>query len=98
MKTIHKYPLKLVPGPQVVQMPASCHNLTIGLDPSGQVCVWAAHDLDPEEDETGNIPVVFRVLGTGEPYQLPEDTVDEFLGHVLDGVFIWHVFASFASE
>lgn len=56
----------------------------------GAVCAWAIvnHDL-PEED------YYLYTLGTGWPV---EAIVGDFLGTILDGDYVWHVFAAQVSR
>jgi len=70
---------------QEVEMPANARVLSAGIDPSGELVVWALCDQ--------NAPKVVRVvavLGTSNPYW-PDESA-KFIGTVLQSPFVWHVF------
>jgi hypothetical protein len=66
-------------------MPRGATALSAGLDPVGQLCVWAL-----VEPELGTLPVRARIVGTGH---LAEDLNRwRFVGSVTQGLCVWHVF------
>lgn len=79
---IWKFPLKVVDR-QAVSIPATFRMLSVGTDPTGEICLWAAVD-----SRNGSRQVTIIMVGTGQP--LPH--VGSFIGTVLDGAFVWHVF------
>jgi hypothetical protein len=58
-KTIWEFPLALT-DEQVLDMRQDASVLSAGLDPMGQLCVWAL-----VEPELGTLPVRARIVGTG---------------------------------
>lgn len=50
----------------------------------GEIHIWAA--VDPSQPE---VPARFRLVGTGSPI----DPDWHHLGTVMDGEYVWHVFA-----
>lgn len=87
--TIWKYPLERV-DIQRITLPAPARILSAGLDPSGQLCVWAMVDSSPNQMLCREI----RIFGTG--HSIDDSLLPDFVGTVLDGPFMWHVFASIA--
>lgn len=83
MKTIFKYSLALI-DEQEVQMPGSPELFKVGLDPAGELCVWAL--VDPKQPQRLQ---KFFVVGTG--YPVPRDA-HNWIGRVNQGAFVWHVF------
>jgi hypothetical protein len=83
-KTIWKFPLDLTDF-QTVDMPRGATALSAGLDPVGQLCVWAL-----VEPDLGMLPVMVRIIGTGNPADGLERW--HFVGSVKQGSFVWHVF------
>jgi hypothetical protein len=83
-KTIWKFPLKLT-DEQVLELRQDASVLSAGLDPMGQLCVWAL-----VEPELGTLPVRARIVGTGHP----AEDLDRwrFVGSVTQGLCVWHVF------
>ena len=86
--TIYKYTLQLKDH-QTISMPASRRILSVGLDPRGELCVWAF--VDRENTENKNID--FYIIGTGHDIrrELLNDTF-KHLGTVTQGMYVWHVF------
>lgn len=83
--TIWKFPLKLAER-QVVSMPVGATLLHLGFDGTPVrpvMCLWAAVDADAPKIDHEII-----LVGTGQP--LPH--VGTFLGTVVDGQFVWHLF------
>jgi hypothetical protein len=83
-KTIWKFPLSLV-DQQVIELRQGAHVLSVGLDSQSDLCLWA--HLDPHE---GPLTAKVRIVGTGRPAEGLERY--RFLGSVLQGSFVWHVF------
>lgn len=82
MRTIYKYPIKIT-GVQEIRLPLG-RVLHVGLDPTGQPCIWAEVDTDCS-------PIVMPVyiVGTGNP--MPEHPTDH-IGSFVMGPFVWHVY------
>lgn len=82
MDTIWKFPLAPI-DQQKISMPGEFSILHVGKDPGGFLCLWAAVKKNaPVRD------VEIIIAGTGQP--LPH--VGSFLGTVLMGAFVWHIF------
>lgn len=80
--TIHKFPVSY--GSNKILARQRCKVLSAGLDIQGQLCVWVL--LDPTADEyVFTVAVVF----TGETFY---PTKDSFIGTVVDGRYVYHVF------
>lgn len=84
MKTIFKYRL-LISDRQVVNLPRGATILSAGLDPAGELCLWAAVDTDNPKQ-----PREILIFGTG--HLLPDIVTLRFIGTVNQGPFMWHVF------
>lgn len=82
MKVIWKYPLALVDHMQVVIMPTGAEVLSVAIQ-HGVPTLWAQVDTKPICTR------LFVVVGTG--HRLPEVPL-KFIGTVIDGRFVWHVF------
>lgn len=85
MKSIFKYQISYS-APIEIRLPMDSKVISAGLDPQGDLCIWAL--VDPE---TATTPRVFMVVGTGWSM---EDEIDnwEFIGTVRQGPYMWHVF------
>lgn len=70
---------------QTIEMPKGAIILSVGMQ-NGEIKLWAA--CDPTEEDRQR---TFYLCGTGQ------STVDDpwvrFRGTVMDGDFVWHVFA-----
>lgn len=84
MKTIWKYVLQLEEK-QNFDMPIGAEILSCGLDPMGQISIWAM--VDTEKDYIGRQIVI---VGTGNPVP----TGLKFIGSVTQGPFMWHIFTN----
>lgn len=85
MRTIYKYPLQPV-GRQLLPLPEQARILSVGLDPSGNLALWA--EVDSENKKLSREIII---AGTGNP--LPTDLdKTRFLGSVKDGAFMWHLY------
>ena len=81
MITIYKYPLQ-----HHILMPQKSEILSVGLDPSGEMCLWAII-----ETNNADITYDFAIVGTGQ--KLPPDCIKRnFLGTIKNGGFMWHIF------
>ena len=86
---IWKFPLRLDES-QDIEMPAGAKILSLGKDPQGNVCVWAAVAFDPDEPKAKR-----RILLAGTGWELdstPTFLAGQFLGTVNVGQLVWHFF------
>ena len=81
MRTIWKFPAFAEAEALVGEHPRI---VSVGKDPQGEVCVWV--ESTPRETLT---PVHWAVVGTGQPF---EALGKRYVGHVVDGPFVWHIF------
>lgn len=81
--TIWKFPLTLVNGPQLIQMPMDAVVRRVAMQ-GDSPCVWA--EVDPESDR---LTREFVVVGTG--HRLPQGLF-RYVGSCDHGVFVWHVY------
>lgn len=93
MRTIWKFPLQMI-DEQVIELPANSRVLSAGLDPAGLLCVWAQVDSEQPKSRAA----IF-IQGTGQPLidgidYWPHEN-NKFIGSVLQGQFVWHVFARY---
>lgn len=98
MITIYKYTLARlnsqgVPlgdlGKVKIEMPMPLRPMKVGLDPQGNLCLWAMID-----NETRPEPHFFFVCGTG--WDIPIKAIDNgqiWIGTVNAGSYVWHVIA-----
>ncbi len=83
MMSIWKFPIERA-GKQVIEIPSDAQILSVHLQ-SGCLCLWAVVSTDsPPETRT------ISIFGTGHPF---DREAGEFIGTVIDGQFVWHVFA-----
>ncbi len=82
MNTIWKFPIAITDR-QSIQMPAEFSILHVGLDPTGQPCIWAAVNAAAQKRAFEIVTVC-----TGNP--LPH--VGGYVGSFNQGPFVWHVF------
>jgi hypothetical protein len=80
MRTIYKYEIGLGSS---VDMPLGADVVHCGLDPNGNICIWAM--VDPELDLKRTRG--FVVVGTGHPLS----EVDTYIGSFVQGSFVWHI-------
>ncbi len=83
MKAIWKYRLE-VTDIQILKIPAGARPLSVAMHYE-KLCVWML--VDPSEQVVINR--VFSIVGTGHPAYCADET---FVGTVLDGPLVWHVF------
>lgn len=87
MRTVYKYPIRIV-DVQIIKI-HKCKTrhpelLKVGLDPSGNPCIWAR--VDPDELQTYPLPIY--ITGTG--HSVPE--YYEYFDSFNQGELVWHVF------
>lgn len=83
MKRVWKFPI-LMMDEQRLEIPFGSKPLYVGLDPSGNPCIW--YEVNPQETVS---QVMFYVVGTGNP--IPT-RVNIYLGSFVHGSFVWHVY------
>ena len=85
MRTIYKYELP-TGGIGVVTMPKDAKRLYLGLDPHGDLCIWA--EVDPKAPLEN---WMVAAMGTGWP--LDEIADMEYWGTINDGYcYMWHYY------
>ena len=84
-KAIFKYDFTVTDAP-VVYMPPGALTLSVGKQSTalGQLSMWAL--VDPT---AGTAPYSLRVFGTGN---VIPDGIGGYIGTVIDGPYVWHVF------
>ena len=83
-RMIWEFPLAQTDHRLRIPMPFGATLLHVGYDPLGALCVWAL--VDPAEPQS---PRRLHVIGTGQPCDY---AAEQYVGTVLDGSFMWHVF------
>lgn len=83
MTTIYRYPIEITVRQELL-VPAHASVRHVGLDPTGQPCIW--FEVNPEYKPA---PIILFVVGTGHP--LPDDAVLH-IGSFIHGPFVWHLF------
>jgi hypothetical protein len=86
MKTIFKYGLDLT-DKQKIQLPAGAIILSTMMQ-YGQLRLWCEVESETTRTEEREIMIV----GTGNPIN---STAYKYIGSVIDGSFVWHVFEVF---
>ena len=66
--------------------------LSVGYDPSGDICVWAI--VDPEAGIDEKIEYDILQIGTGWDFNQNELDNMEFIGTVKEGSYMWHIFVN----
>lgn len=84
MRTIYRYPLR-VTDVQSITGPGLSRVIAVD-NRRGELEVWAEVD-DAQPERTATI----RIVGTGNPRMHDSDV--PYVGHVIDGPFIWHIYA-----
>lgn len=89
MITIYKYPIQPSAEEIDLSIPGGGPVISAGVDPTGQMCVWAMVDLEQEDK-----PVKIYCVGTGWPLDwiIEKSPAIEFIGTIKDGFYMWHVF------
>ena len=66
--------------------------LSVGYDPSGDICVWAIVDPEANIDEK----VEYDILQIGTGWDFSQDELDnmEFIDTVKEGPYMWHIFVN----
>ena len=82
--TIWKFPLQITDR-QWVSVPGGSKILSAD-NQHGVLCLWAM--VNPESNT--RVQRKIAIIGTGNP--MPQDEAMEFIGTVILGVFVWHVF------
>lgn len=91
MITIYKYPI--MPSEEKIELaiPGGGPVLSAGVDPMGQLCIWAIANTD-EEDVT--VPIY--CVGTGWPLDwiLEEQDNITLVATVREHIYMWHIFTT----
>ena len=66
--------------------------LSVGYDPSGDICVWAI--VDPEAGVDEKVEYDILQIGTGWDFSKNELDSMEFIGTVKEGSYMWHIFVN----
>ena len=82
MSVIYKYTVGAT-GSKAFNLPRGAEILSAGLDPAGDLCVWAR--VNPGEPLER---VTLYVIGTGQ--EVPAGA--RFVETVLQGPWVWHIF------
>lgn len=85
MQTIYKYKLAVTDFQQI-ELPLGAKVLSVGLDPSGDVCLWAK----VHRKETATYDAAIAIVGTGNDAEMSDRY--KFMGTVKQGPFMWHIF------
>ena len=89
MITIYKYPIQPSAEEIELSIPGGGPVISAGVDPMGDICVWAVANTDEK-----TVPVNIYCVGTGwslDWIMEKEDEID-LVETVKDGVYMWHVF------
>lgn len=84
MRTVYRYPL-LVTDVQTITGPGLSRVIAVD-NRRGELEAWAEVD-DAQPVDSRRVYVV----GTGNPRMHDSDA--DYIGHVIDGPFVWHVYA-----
>lgn len=83
---IWKYPLR-IKDVNFVKMPEGAKVLSVAIQ-NGTLCLWAMVDTSQIIKERA-----FKIIGTGHPINFDDPASElSFIGTVIDGQFVWHVF------
>lgn len=85
MNIIYKYKIDL--GPQNIEMPKNAKILSAHFH-SGGLFIWAAVDFAEKRKERRKI----IVIGTGQIWNERHHDLNAFIGTIIQGAFVWHVF------
>ena len=83
MRLIYKYRVD-IHGDFSLPLPDNAEFLHVGLDPTGQTCMWWMVDNNNQSINYG-----FRIAFTGESYG---NRVDKYLGTFITGSLVCHLF------
>lgn len=90
MKTIWKFEIFVDQCEVSAMMPDGAWVMSVGTQKPGWICIWAI--VDPARQAKGELSErKFRVYGTGMEL-MRRDGISDFIGTVIDGEFVWHVF------
>jgi len=84
MTTIWKYELEIT-DEQVIEIPRLSTILSVA-NQGGKLCLWV--EVDPSQRTVARH---FLIVGTGHPITV-DANLRRFIGSVLIGPFVWHVF------
>ena len=84
-RTIWKFPIEITEQ-QEITVNKDYRVLSVGLDPSGQPCLWIYVDSNPNSPKTS---ITINLYGTGGPVSTRPGG---FIGTFLQGSLVWHVF------
>ena len=88
-RTIWKFPLRLIVGPQSIEMPAGAIVRACGIDPaSGGPAIWAEYLILDPPAPARVLPREFHILGTGDEWTEPNLCHH---GIIFDRQFVWHI-------
>ena len=87
MKTVYKYPINPSLEKIALSIPGGGPVISAGVDPSGDLCVWALADTDKEDEK-----VIVFCVGTGWPLDLLDAHKIRFVDTVKTGFYMWHIF------
>lgn len=71
---------------QRIFMPRDAEILSVG-NQNGITCLWAMVNPNNPQQER-----VIEIIGTGNPIDVGMGTKRKFIGTVMSGPFVWHVF------
>lgn len=86
MRAILKYHISYTAEIDEIEIPSGSKVISAGLDPQGELCIWAI--VNPENELELR---KFTVVGTGWTMGRELDNW-EFIGTVRQGPYMWHVF------
>lgn len=84
MKTVHKFPLELVDGPQRHYRIGREHNVVYVDVQHGLPTMW----IEVDRECLASDPLVFYVFGTG--FDIPDNCVH--VGSCQESGFVWHIY------
>ena len=82
---IWKYDL-VVTCTQGLMIPQAAEILSVE-NQNGTICLWCLCDTHKEKEQR-----IIEIIGTGNPVVQDMGVSRKFIGTVLDGQFVWHVF------
>lgn len=88
MMTIWKFPISII-DEQTVDMPIGAKILSVKMR-DGTICIWAIVDTNAKNEQRK-----IGIVGTGNLFWCFNC---DFLGTVIDGPFVWHVFIKKESQ
>jgi hypothetical protein len=87
IRSIWKYKLAITQGAQRISMPAGTIVLTAAMQGS-RLCLWADIDSTYRDHEDR----WFRVLATGELFEITGTPAPRYIATVQDHGYVWHVY------